>query len=71
MPHPSCWPRWCWPQEMEAAVGRKELRTEALEGQVSGLRAAVQRLQEGNGNERARTAQVQADLEVRSERARA
>jgi hypothetical protein len=56
---------------MEAAVGRKELRTEALEGQVSGLRAAVQRLQEGNGNERARTAQVQADLEVRSERARA
>eukprot|EP01047_Picozoa_sp_COSAG01_P015719 COSAG01_NODE_791_length_13556_cov_214.163930_7_plen_71_part_00 len=54
----------CVPQEMEAAVGRKELRTEALEGQVSGLRAAVQRLREGNGNERARTAQVQADLEV-------
>ena len=50
-------------EDLQGKIERKDIRIDALVGQVSGLEWQIKQLRTENANERERTVQVQADME--------
>ena len=50
-------------EDLQGKIERKDIRIDALVGQVAGLEWQIKQLRVENANERERTVQVQADME--------